>query len=213
MWAARLHSVIVTASYAADMEASQEATGAPTEFRDAVAALRATRLRQAITLEEIPAPRRLASYATAFAAEVVEEERELASGRVVLLHEPAGHEAWQGTFRLVTLARAELEPEMAADPLLPEVGWAWLIDALAEGGVRFTEPSGTVTRCTSQSFGGLSDRPLLTEIEVRASWTPLDDDWAANLRAWSELLCAAAGLPPLPPGVAPMPGRRATRKP
>ena len=44
---------------------------------------------------------------------------ELGTGRLVLLHDPAGHEAWQGTFRVVTYVRAELEPEMAADPLLP----------------------------------------------------------------------------------------------
>ncbi len=53
-------------------------------------------------------------------------EEDLADGRLVLLHDPAGHDAWHGTFRLVTLVRAELEPEMAADPLLPDVCWSWL---------------------------------------------------------------------------------------
>ncbi len=211
--AARLPVVVGAAAYAADMGASQEADGGPAEFREAVAALRSTRLRPAIALGEIPAPRRLASYAAAFAAEVAEGERELASGRLVLLHEPAGHETWQGAFRLVTLARAELEPEMAADPLLPEVGWAWLIDALDAQDVRYVEPSGTVTRCASQSFGGLADRPPVTEIEVRASWTPADGEWARHLRAWAELLSAAAGLPPDPPGVVAMPNRRAPRHP
>ena len=62
---------------------------------------------------------------------------ELATGRLVLLHDPAGHEAWQGTFRVVTYVRAELEPEMASDPLLPGVGWAWLTEALDGHGAGF----------------------------------------------------------------------------
>ncbi|MEV6784924.1 DUF3000 family protein, partial [Streptomyces sp. NPDC051098] len=33
-------------------------------------------------------------------------EDDLADGRLVLLHDPAGHDAWQGTFRMVTLVRA-----------------------------------------------------------------------------------------------------------
>ena len=83
------------------------------------------------------------------------------SGRrpAVLLHDPAGHDAWQGNFRLVTLVRAELEPEMAADPLLPEVCWSWLTGALEARGLSYGEASGTVTRAGSHYFGGLSERP------------------------------------------------------
>ena len=42
---------------------------------------------------------------------------ELGSGRFVLLHDPAGNTAWQGTFRCVTFARADIDPEMVTDPL------------------------------------------------------------------------------------------------
>ena len=55
---------------------------------------------------------------------------EVATGRLILLHDPAGHDAWDGTLRLVTYVTAELEPEIATDPLLSEVAWSWLIDAL-----------------------------------------------------------------------------------
>jgi len=34
---------------------------------------------------------------------------------------------------------------------------------------------------------------------------------AAHVEAWGELLCTAAGLPPVPDGVAPMPSRRGQR--
>ena len=130
---------------------------------------------------------------------------ELASGRLVVLHEPGGHEAWAGEFRLVTYVRAALEPEMVADPLLPSVGWTWLLEALDAHGAAYDSPSGTVTRVISESFGSMADEPAAAEIEVRASWTALEPDLAAHTEGWGELLCHIAGLPPLPEGVAALP--------
>ncbi len=72
----------------------------------------------------------------------------------------------------MTLVRAELEPEMAADPLLPEVCWSWLTGALEARGLAYGEASGTVTMAGSHYFGGLADRRPATQIEIRASWTP-----------------------------------------
>ena len=139
----------------------------------------------------------------------------------MLLHDPAGHDAWQGTFRLVTLVRAELEPEMAADPLLPEVCWSWLTGALQARGLTYGEPSGTVTRASSHYFGGLAERPAASQIEIRASWTPREGlggvpDTAAHLAAWCDLLCQVAGLPPAGPGdasVVTLPQRRGPQSP
>ncbi|WP_335983474.1 MULTISPECIES: DUF3000 domain-containing protein [Streptomycetaceae] len=195
---------------------------APFSFRRAVDGLRTARLRSEVRIEEVPAPRRLASYAFALEATVLADGEELADGRLVLLHEPDGHDAWHGEFRVVTLARAELEPEMAGDPLLPEVSWSWLTGALATRGAGYHEPSGTVSRASSHYFGALADRRDDTQIEIRASWTPYErpeagPDTAAHLVAWCDLLCACAGLPPsdgpdLPgrpvSGVVPLPKRR-----
>lgn len=184
-------------------ENSDGALAQPAEFRAAVAALGAARLRPEIRLEDTPAPRRLASYAHALAAAVVVDGEELANGRLVLLHEPGGQDAWDGRFRLVTLVQAQLEPEMADDPLLAEVGWSWLMDALDQQQAGHTEAGGTVSRSSSHYFGALADRRTSTEIEIRASWTPVGEDWAAQLRGWCELLCLCAGLPPAPPPTAP----------
>ncbi len=189
---------------------------APPPFRAAVEALRTARLRPEIELSATPAPRRLAPYAHALEAAVVEGDDDLADGRLVLLHDPAGHDAWQGTFRLVTLVRAELEPEMAADPLLPDVCWTWLTGALQGRGLSYGEPSGTVTRASSHYFGGLGQRPAASQIEIRASWTPREGlggvpDTAAHLAAWGDLLCQVAGLPPAGPSdasVVTLPQRR-----
>ncbi|MDT9682238.1 DUF3000 domain-containing protein [Streptomyces sp. TRM76323] len=178
----------------------------PPAFRAAVDALRAARVRPEIELEPTRPPRRLAPWAYAVEATAVEDGEDLADGRLVLLHDPAGHEAWRGTFRLVTLVRAELEPEMAADPLLPEVCWSWLTGALEARGLSYGEASGTVTRAGSYYFGGLAERRPATQIEIRASWTPGEDrggapDTAAHLAAWGDLLCQVAGLPPSGPGL------------
>lgn len=123
-------------------------------FRAAVDALKGARLRPEIEIDPTRPPQRLAPYSYALEAAVVAEDEDLADGRLVLLHDPAGHEAWQGAFRLVTLIRAELEPEMAADPLLPDVSWSWLTGALQARGLSYGEPSGTVTRASSHYFGG-----------------------------------------------------------
>ncbi|MFJ8198631.1 DUF3000 domain-containing protein [Streptomyces sp. NPDC096152] len=189
---------------------------APLPFRAAVEALRAARVRPQVEIEQVPAPKRLAPFAYALEATVVDGEQELADGRLVMLHDPAGHEAWQGTFRLVTLVRAELEPEMAVDPLLPDVCWSWLTGALQARGLTYGEPSGTVTRASSHYFGGLSPRPAASQIEIRASWTPREGlggapDTAAHLASWCDLLAQVAGLPPAGPGdasVVTLPQRR-----
>ncbi len=112
--------------------------------------------------------------------------------------------------------RADLEPEMITDPLLAAVGLV-----VADRGARgartraFRSPSGTVTRVATESFGGMADDGGSAQIEVRASWTPdFDDDApdaAPHVRAWGDLLCMAAGLQPVPEGVAAMPSRRGQR--
>lgn len=185
-------------------------TGAQATFNGALKALRSVKPRPEIIVEESPAPARLAPYAVALTADVIASpnaESELATGRFVLLYDPAGHEAWDGSFRCVTFARAELESEMETDPLLPEIGWAWLLESLAAHGAAFVAPSGTVTRVASQSFGQLADRMPNAEIEIRASWTPrgtID----SHLAAWFDVLATCAGLPPVPEGVSLISGAR-----
>lgn len=131
----------------------------------------------------------------------------MGSGRFVVLHNPDGHDSWEGTFRIVTFARAGLDVEMATDPMVTGVGWSWLMECLAAHQLDIAAASGTVTRVASESFGSMSDRPASAEIEIRASWTPTDDALGDHLLAWGDLLCTAAGLPPLPAGVVPL-GRR-----
>lgn len=173
--------------------------------------LRTASVRPEVRLTEVPAPTRIAPYAAALTAEVVLDPsgtEDLASGRFVLLHDPACPEAWGGAWRAVTFARAELEAEFGSDPLLSEVAWSWLAEALSAHRLDVSSEAGTVTRVISDSFGAMADRPATVEVEIRASWTPAPDDGGRSLAAWCDVLCQVAGLPPLPEGVVALPGRR-----
>lgn len=184
-------------------------------FDDAAAAVLSMGWRPELVVEEIPAPQRIAPYALALEAEVDLEGTELGRGRLVLLHDPEGNPAWEGTFRCVTYARAEVDAEMVADPLLRAVGWSWLVDALDRHQAEHTAPSGTVTAVSSESFGSMAGDPHRAEVEIRASWTPIVTDGAdiaAHAQAWQDLLCMVSGLPLLPAGVVPLPVRRPGRR-
>ena len=184
---------------------------APADFRDAVDDLRRAIFRPEVFVEEMPAPQRIAPFASALSADVTVDGEDMGSGRMVLLHDPAGNDAWNGTFRCVTYVRAEVDPEIAADPMLAAVGWSWLTEALDAHGASYTAASGTVTCVTSESFGGMSDEPATAQVEIRASWTPTSAI-RAHAEAWGEVLCTAVGLEPVPEGVATMPSRRGQRR-
>ncbi|MCR8526224.1 DUF3000 domain-containing protein, partial [Escherichia coli] len=136
------------------MAAHTDPAAAPDVFRRAVADLMSAAWRPELQVEEIPAPQRIAPFSAAVTADVVVGGEEVGSGRLVLLLDPAGNAAWEGTFRCVTFARADVDPEMVTDPLLASVGWSWLVDALDSHGADYRAPSGTVTSVSSESFGG-----------------------------------------------------------
>lgn len=185
--------------------------GAGATFEAVAGLLRSAHPRDEVQLEEVPAPTRLAPFAVAFAGDVLRGDDELASGRLILLHDPDGQESWGGDTRLVTVVRAPVEPEMATDPLLGEVAWTWLAEALSGRAARSHSAGGAVTRTASARYGDLAGAPETADVELRASWSPgapgaesgLDEDLVAHLGAWCDLLCAVGGLPP--PGVAALP--------
>ena len=153
----------------------------------------------------------------------------MASGRLVLLYDPAGQDGWAGPLRIIVYVRADLDPEIAADPLIGQVGWSWLTEALDNRTAGYAEPSGTVTRVVTEGFGAKETEPAVTGFELRASWSPAaarsrcprprGRPWCrrgpldGHLAAWCDALCAAAGLPPLAGGVTALrqPGSRRPR--
>lgn len=185
----------------------------PAAFAAAVEQLAAMPWRRGLTIDEIGSPQRIAPFSVAISGELTDAVDEpVSNGRLILLHDPAGNTAWSGTFRIVTYVRAEVELEMVTDPLLPEVAWSWLTEALDNHGCVSTALAGTVTASYGRGFGEMTDADR-AEVELRSSWTPTLDSLRTltpHLAAWQELLGQIAGEPDLPPGVAALPlGRRA----
>ncbi|GAA3538083.1 DUF3000 domain-containing protein [Nonomuraea rosea] len=181
---------------------------APPAFTRAAESLRMAEVRPEIELEDLPAPQRLAPYSAAIGASVYRDDDELAVGRLILLYDPDGQRGWEGPFRLVAYVRADMEPEITSDPLLGPVAWSWLTEALEAQQADYSAAGGTVTRAVSEGFGNKADDPVTTELELRASWSPSQEDLSGHVAAWCDLMCLAAGIPPLPPDVAALPRRR-----
>jgi len=173
-------------------------------FADVQSAVRSFRWRPEVEVVEISSPLRLAPFSMALEAEVREMfGREYdTEGRLVVLHNPAGDDIWQGTTRFVSYLHADVEVEMATDPVLADVAWSWLMDALRNAGAEWVAASGTVTAMTSHSFGELEATPQQAVIEVRSSWTAgTSGQDARHIAAWQDLLCQVAGLEPQSDGV------------
>ncbi|MEV8251374.1 DUF3000 domain-containing protein [Microbacterium sp. NPDC076768] len=186
---------------------------AGTPFDSAVAELRDTAFRDDITVSEIATPQGLAPFAIALAANVRpadDGESVYGTGRFVLLHDPDAPSAWGGLWRIIIFAQAPLETEIGIDPLLADVTWSWLVDALDSRDATYHSPSGTSTKTLSKGFGGLDSEGDGAQIELRASWTP-DGPFRPHVEAWAELVGMLAGLPPGSEGIAVIGARKAVR--
>jgi hypothetical protein len=182
------------------------AQAVPAAFREALLSLHAARTRRDVRLVETPAPSRIAPFAVAINGTVLPEDLET-TGRFVVLHDPAGQDAWNGTFRVIALVQAQVEAEVGQDDLWAEAAWSWLDDALAD--VPHDQIGGTVTKVVSRSFGQLAQREDAVTVELRVSWTPADSHLSPHIAAWTELLAMCAGVPPAPQGVSVLPGGHA----
>jgi hypothetical protein len=177
----------------------------PAQFQAAVAAMNTVEVRPEIELGPIRPPQRLAPFSYALGAEVRHPETAIvpersegdAFGRLILLHDPDGAEAWDGTMRLVAYIQADLDSSEAVDPLLPEVAWSWLVDALDTRAGQATAVGGTVTATTSVRYGDISGPPRAHQLELRASWTATTPELGTHVQAFCEVLEHAAGLPPI----------------
>ena len=183
-------------------------TAVPAAFRHAVAELSGVRPRPELIVSPLDAPPRLAPFTWAVSAEADVARRpgeDLdepdTSGRLILLHDPAGQDAWEGTFRLVCFVQARLDPEQLGDEMLPLVAWSWLTEALDQCGAAHVALGGTVTQTSSVRFGDIAGPRRDDDVELRASWAPAGTPEGAELHRHAEaihtLISTAAGLPPV----------------
>ena len=176
----------------------------PQAFAEGLVALHAvldSPVRPGLELRLVPAPKRMAPWSVAVAAEVLRDDEDVASGRFIVLHDPQGQDGWRGDTRVVAFVEAAVDADMGNDPALADVGWSWLTESLAQRHAAHTAAGGTVTRTTSKRFGQLEEQDETCQVEVRASWTavpgPSGLDLGQHLQAWCDLLCSTAGLPPV----------------
>lgn len=176
--------------------------------------MQAATLRPELVLTDIPSPGgAIAPFSVAYTADVSgarhSTDSDLGTGRFILLYDPAAPESWGGKFRVICYAQAALENDIGMDPFLAEVAWSWLVDALDVRKAEYYAESGTATRILSTGFGELAEQGDGAQIELRASWTPLDaKEIASHVEGWGELLCMLAGLPPVIEGVSVLSARR-----
>ncbi|WP_216379054.1 DUF3000 domain-containing protein [Arcanobacterium phocae] len=171
------------------------------EFLTALESLKGQTFRAGFHIVQIPPPTRIAPWAVALQAEINEspvKDPELYRGnaKFVVLHDPAGQPAWNGTFRIVMHAQAPVESDLGDDPLLGEVAWSWLPEALESANAGYHSLNGTVTRVFNETFGGLYIDSSRIDLEVRASWTPTTEYLTEHLHAWARFCTTMAGLPP-----------------
>lgn len=206
----------------------QQRPPVPQAFTQALTELSRAKVREELRIVEIPAPLRLAPFALALSGEVtgaageghgeygkdfsnthfLNPEQDLATGRFVLLYDPASQDLWGGNFRVVTYIRARMDEDMGQDSMLASVAWSWFEEALRGRDAQYHSAGGTATRVISESFGQMATDQTSVDVELRVSWSPADFDLGAHLSAWADMVCIFAGLPPLPDGVQQLPMRR-----
>lgn len=182
-----------------------DSEGTPRIFSEAVESMHAAQLRSEITLGTIRPPQRLAPFSHAVGLEVdrsegngsLQDSEGDAFGRLILLHDPKAEDAWEGSMRLVAYIQADMDDEVAGDPLLPDVAWQWLNEGLAQEDAQFTNLGGTVTSTASVRFGEIGGPPRAYQLEMRASWTASGANLSPHVEAFAAVLANVAGLPPV----------------
>jgi hypothetical protein len=153
--------------------------------------------RPEITLSQIPSPQGIAPEAIAIAAEVNHETAtDHGVSRLVFCRDSTSPEGWNSEFRIIGYAKSPIELEMAKDDYLSALPWEWLKDSLMQAGASFAHDAGTTTTVLSTGHGSLIAQPQHAELEIRASWAPMDFDLTPHLEGWVELLALISGLPP-----------------
>ena len=177
----------------------------PQNFRAAVESMHSAELRPEIALGTVRPPQKLAPFSHAVSLEVTQPEADIvpessdddAFGRLILLHDPRSEETLDGDMRLVAYIQADMDASLAEDPLLPQVAWQWLTEALAENNAELSNLGGTVTTTNSVRYGEIGGKPQAFQLEMRASWTARGTDLRTHVESFAQVLANVAGLPPV----------------
>jgi hypothetical protein len=170
---------------------------APAQFAAAALSLTEPALRSELETSQIPAPDRIAPWALAFAAQApnpADTPMNRGVGRVVFLHDPEQFDVWGSNMRVIAYGKSPLENDMGVEEDVAHYWWSELMRALNTHGATFTNEAGTVTKMSSTGMGSLANDPNSSEVEIRASWSPTDDDLGKHFAAWQDIIAAMAGF-------------------
>jgi hypothetical protein len=115
-------------------------------------------------------------------------------GRVVFLHDPEQFDVWGSNMRVIAYGKSPLENDMGVEEDVAHYWWSELMRALNTHGATFINEAGTVTKMSSTGMGSLANDPNSSEVEIRASWSPTDDDLGPHFAAWQDIIASMAGF-------------------
>lgn len=168
------------------------------EFRLAVDSLNRAQTRNELSISQLEAPAKLATHAIAFSADVDSAVSEipgaLGTGRFILLWDPEPQDNWASRFRVICFAKSPLETDIGSQEDSSSFSWSWLIRALEQSGAKYAAEAGTTTRIISNGYGAIANQPEHAELEIRASWSPLDTEINRHIEAWMNLVCIMSGF-------------------
>lgn len=170
------------------------------EFAEAAASLAKPIIRAELEVEQIESPEGIAPLALAFAAELpnrASESRNRGVGRIVFIWDESQAETWGSNMRVIAYGKSPLtEVERGVHDEPSHWYWGMLMGALKRHNAKFSHEAGTVTVMTSQGMGSLHEENAANEVELRASWSPQDGDFAPHFAAWQDLIAGMAGYSP-----------------
>ena len=169
----------------------------PAQFAAAALGLDKAILRSELETTEIPAPPKIAPFALAFAAQVpnpADTPMNRGVGRIVFLYDPEQYDTWGSNMRVIAYGKSPVENDLSIEDDVANYWWEWLNRALELHSAKFSHTAGTVTKISSTGMGSLANDPNSSEVEIRASWSPEEDDLGPHLAAWQDLIAGMAGF-------------------
>jgi hypothetical protein len=172
--------------------------GTNAAFRLAAQSLAKANIRSEVIVDQIDAPQNLSRHAIAFSCDVRANNEDSSifrgTGRFILLWDDAPQESWTNNYRVILYAKSPLETDIGFDDDSAEIAWAWLMTSLEQHSAQVEVAGGTTTRVLSVGHGTLSSQSHHAELELRASWCPVDTNFAGHVEAWIDLICMMSGL-------------------
>jgi hypothetical protein len=153
--------------------------------------------RAEMLVTQIASPKGIAPESLALSIDVSHDfASDHGASRLVFCRDPGQPEGWYSELRIIGYAKSPVELELARDEYSADLPWEWLKDALTLNGAQYAHEAGTTTTVISTGHGSLVNQGQHAEIEIRASWAPIDFDLSNHLRGWMDLLAIISGLPP-----------------